>query len=284
MSYLSAIAQTRRSGKDPSSAQDAVPSPRSRLTPPDAHTFPPAYTVAPAPLAPAAARVAETYMQTASFFVMLRQYLNLTREQAAYQLGTHPAIVAALETGDMSALPAWPQTHRIVSNYAALAGIDPGPALHCLEACLNALPPQRSPQGLPSLPPFRQDPSHRSSVATIAGHEVGDEDGGVGYADTGPTMTQRLFASMPAGNLVIRAAVVVAMLAVAGLFAQSTSLQAAMTRLPAPVGSLFREVREAILLRTSGKFEGLIWIDVSDPRSRKDDKLPVKNARKPVRN
>ena len=50
-------------------------------------------------------------------------------------------------------------------------------------------------------------------------------------------------------------------------------LQAAMTNLPAPIAQVVRSANDAVLAGFSRKFEGMAWIDVDDPRSRRSDKL-----------
>ena len=70
-----------------------------------------------------------------------------------------------------------------------------------------------------------------------------------------------------------------ALFALLGLATQTSALQATMmTKLPAPVAHAMRAAQDAILIRVSRRFEGMAWIDVDDPRSRRSDKLP-KNPR-----
>ena len=58
-----------------------------------------------------------------------------------------------------------------------------------------------------------------------------------------------------------------------GLGASGSMLQAAMTNLPAPIAQVVRSANDAVLAGFSRKFEGMAWIDVDDPRSRRSDKL-----------
>jgi len=264
MSMFAAIAQTKRNEQKLAQAAPAIVLPAAQ---------------------PAVSPLDETYSQTASFFIKLRQYLGLTREQAAAHLQTYPFVIAALETGNFADLPPWPHTRRIVWDYAALARIDPTPALHCLELCLEetAQAALRS-ANTPSQPSVRPN-----QIATLTQQSADDideihDDAGSDQDDTPqPSLIQRLSACMPSTRLALRISAVMILLSVAGLFTQGWVAQAAMTNLPAPVGSLIREAREAVLLRTSAKFEGMIWIDVADPRSRRADKLPVKPRQRSIR-
>jgi len=264
MSMFAAIAQTKRNEQSLAQAAPAIVLPAAR---------------------PAVSPLDETYSQTASFFIKLRQYLGLTREQAAAHLQTYPFVITALETGNFADLPPWPHTRRIVCDYAVLARIDPAPALHCLELCL-----EEASQAALHTPNTQVRPATQSNqIATLTQHSADDideidDDAGGDLDDAGqPSLIQRLRAWMPNARLALRISAVMIMLSVAGLFTQGWVAQAAMTKLPAPVGSLIRDVREAYLMRTSAKFEGMIWIDVADPRTRRADKLPVKPRQRPLR-
>lgn len=84
---------------------------------------------------------------------------------------------------------------------------------------------------------------------------------------------------MPSLWPVGRIATFAALFALLGLATQTTALQATMmTKLPRPIASAMRQAQDAVLIRVSRKFEGMTWIDVDDPRSRRSDKLP-KNPR-----
>lgn len=194
---------------------------------------------------------ADTYRPTAAFFGQLRQYLGLTREQAAVRLQTHPSVIAALETGTLSDLPPWWQTHHIVSTYTAMAGIYPAPALHSLELCYFP-----------------------AAVAVQVSEPENEPDTGVTVRRS--SRFQFLASIMPRRWPLWRIAVVAGVLMVAGLGAQSSMLEAAVSKLPAPVGDMVRHAKNALLFKTTRTFEGMTWIDVDNPRTRRADKLPIK--------
>lgn len=65
----------------------------------------------------------------AVIFQDMRKVAGLTPGQLAKQLGTRLGTIAALEKGAIGALPDWPETSRIITAYASLVQIDPGPLL-----------------------------------------------------------------------------------------------------------------------------------------------------------
>lgn len=87
-------------------------------------------SASPDPVPPAV--TAQVRADVARFFVDLRRTIGANAVQAAQQLNASPQVIAALESGDVAALPPWPQTQRLVMGYAAWAGIDGRPVLNAL--------------------------------------------------------------------------------------------------------------------------------------------------------
>ena len=85
---------------------------------------------------PAQAHPAEATSQVradvAKFFFDLRRTIGASAPQAAQQLKTSVSVIAALERADVSELPPWVETQRIVMGYADWAGIDGRPVLTAL--------------------------------------------------------------------------------------------------------------------------------------------------------
>jgi hypothetical protein len=75
----------------------------------------------------------------ARFFADLRRALRLTLPQAAYYLQVRAEVIEALETGQVEYLPPWPETARIVMTYASMAGVDGRPALNAMGALIAEL-------------------------------------------------------------------------------------------------------------------------------------------------
>ena len=300
MSSFATIAQTMRAERLRAAAQPLIPavaqfqaasfqtpSPRSSAS-----------HLAPVPSSRSLATLPETYVQTATFFIALREYLDLSRDQIARQLATHPNVIFALETSDFGALPPWPQTRKLVAEYAALARIDPTPALTCLEYCLAVTPadvatpssreaserawPQAALASQSAVHPVTYQPRATpvalpnrfvtSDAIDPVDHEADDDE----HEPESPSRWRSALAGLsPRSWPIVRIAAVMIVLSVAGLFTQASTLQAAMARLPAPLNQLMRTAQDAVLVRTSAKFEGMPWINVADPRSRRSDKLPT---------
>lgn len=180
--------------------------------------------------------------EIATVFVQLRHYLQISLYQAAALLNTEPDVITALETGTLSDLPAWPETVRIVSAYASLANIDPAPVLSCLESHVR-----------PAL-----------------------DEGAASRKGRGNAPAQwRWPQFFPRGKMIWRLGVVAIALAILSLGAGRSVLEAAVSTLPSPVGQIARETQDMVLVRLSPTFEGMPWISVNDPRSRRADKLRI---------
>ena len=188
------------------------------------------------------------------FFLDLRGAFRASQAQIAQRLATRPDIIAALETGQVRALPPWPETCRIVRNYTHMAGLDPRPALTSLELLLQAsvhkpVAPARRPRRAaePAGEPVR-------SAVISALREAWE--GRVGAA-------MRL--------LVVVTIPVTAIL----LVTQTAVLEAAVTRLPPSVARIVRGAQNYVIVQFAPVHDGLRWIDVPNPRTRRGDKLPT---------
>ena len=56
---------------------------------------------------------------------------------------------------------------------------------------------------------------------------------------------------------------------------QTSVLEAAVARLPPPMKRLVRGAQNYVIVQLAPVRDGLRWIDVPDPRSRRGDKLPT---------
>jgi hypothetical protein len=198
-------------------------------------------------------------------------------------------VITALEMGNVQALPAWPETVRIVTHYAVIARIDATPVLSLIRRGLDqgrvaapaALPPKkrqaRSAQNEPS----------ESFVVFKAAFVQPFADAFAGVA--------RLFTSVKAAVIVDAddesaqprfgwmrldgrkaAGLVAALFIIVAYFAQGSSLQASLATLHPPLVKLMRGAQDYLLHRAAPVREGLRWIEVDDPRSRRGDKLATK--------
>jgi hypothetical protein len=190
------------------------------------------------------------------FFVDLRQTFRLSPAQAAKKLSTRPEIVAALETGDVRKLPPWPETCRIVRSYTGLAGLDPRPVLHLIEV-LQTVAARGSEAGRSRLPALlRSGPSGQPAEA-----HYHDEDQFGRLATLARQLRLRTLLALS-----VPVAIVV-------LLTQTVMLEAAVSKLPPSVARFVRGAQNYVIVQLAPVRDGLRWIDVPDPRSRKGDKL-----------
>jgi hypothetical protein len=90
--------------------------------------------------------------EVAELFRDLRAASNLSETDLAQRLGTPVEVVQALEQGALYALPAWPETCRIVNGYGALLNLDIRPLLRRIYAQIEAGIVQLGPKTMPEVP------------------------------------------------------------------------------------------------------------------------------------
>lgn len=248
-------------------------------------------------------------VEAAQLFAGLRKVLNLSLDAAADLLATEPNVIIALETGQIEALPPWPETQRLVSAYTGLAGCDPGPVLSILRAELDT---RRNDGSRTTGAPITEFSDNSAPPAFLAGgptpktSEVPDD-----VQPAGPRWRKgRGGRPVPIGNalvdqegqrprlqyslsatglgrgvvrglatLVVNRGARIALLSlllVAGIIfglCQPTFVSILSSRLPDPMSRGLRSVHDYLLVRFAPEREGLRWIEVDDPRARRTDKL-----------
>jgi hypothetical protein len=239
-----------RKGYEPARPYSAVRSQGAR-----ASAAPHAVQQAPGPAAAVAHEVAR-------FFQDLRGAFRISQAQAAQRLATRVDIVAALEAGQIGGLPPWPETCRIVRTYAGFAGLDPRPVLNSMEMLFAMAPrppvsarqnllPRLGRQGAPLLAAFGSGRKAAFNAATRGVMGMQERNGRAGLA---------LFATTVFVALVV-------------LVTQTSVLEAAVSQLPPSVARIVRGAHDYVIVRLAPVRDGLRWIDVSDPRTRRSDKL-----------
>lgn len=179
---------------------------------------------------------------TAKFFRDLRRSLRLARVAVANRVGTDAAVIEALECGDLDRLPPWPQTIRIVSTYTELAQLDPRPVLHALHAAVALHAQTLSQQG-----------AAKRLIRRLAHVPRALQSAREERARMLTWIAGLAVPTVLAGSLML-----------------TTGLQASQLRPLASVLGLETADRAEAIKR----LEGLVWIDVADPRQRRGDKLP----------
>ena len=189
--------------------------------------------------------------EVGSFFLDLRHAFRASQAQIADRLATRIDIIAALESGQVRALPPWPETCRIVRSYTHMAGLDPRPALTSIEILLQTAPE-----------PSRPRPGGRHVLSAVGHgirhgirHGIGEVwDGRIGQT------TRVLFAVTVPVALIV-------------LLTQTAVLEAAVAKLPPSVARIVRGAQNYVIVQFAPVRDGLRWIDVPDPRTRRSDKL-----------
>jgi len=208
---------------------------------------------------PAANQLAQ---QVGLFFRNLRQVFWLSREQVARKLTTRADVIAALEAADVRALPPWPETCRIVSAYAGFARLNPRPVLSSIEILIAQN--QHATAAVPPTLLVRVGQCGALVLAVLGDFRANSltaVSGGWNWFARGRQRTGKaLFA-------------VAAPIALLVLLTQTTIPKAAVSQLPAPVAHMVRGAKDCVTLQLAPVRNGLRWIDVADPRSRRGDKL-----------
>ncbi len=189
------------------------------------------------------------------FFQDLRRAFGASQAQIAGRLATRVDIVAALEAGQVRSLPPWPETCRIVRNYTHMAGLDPRPALTSLELLLQASAHNPVAAVAPARRPRRRaevaDEPVRSAILSSLREAW---EGRVGQA-----MRLLVVVTVPVTIIL--------------LVTQTAVLEAAVAQLPPSIARIVRGAQNYVIVRFAPIRDGLRWIDVPDPRTRRGDKL-----------
>ncbi len=81
--------------------------------------------------------------EIAELFSEMRQATGLSLEKLAQKLNSSVATVSALESGELSALPSWNESRRVVVEYTKMLGLDPEPVLRRIMVQLPGDHPSR---------------------------------------------------------------------------------------------------------------------------------------------
>jgi hypothetical protein len=198
--------------------------------------------------------------QIGKIFRNMRTALKVPRDALARRLATSPAVIDSFEAGAIAALPHWKETERIVRSYCDLLRFDPEPVLWRLRSQFQLLANSARPAPHPPALPRTGAPR-----AGIRGE---------------PSRTVPLGARPPRRRRRARTLFVLStpIVFAAGLvyLGQSASrpVYQAIALLPVPIAGPVRAGLDYLVGLTMPSRDGLTWIDVSDPRSRKADKLP----------
>lgn len=194
-----------------------------------------------------------------------RNCMQLTREDLAGRLGTTAHVIATFEAGAISAFPAWPETMRVVEGYAALVGFDPRALLNHIKNLMHSQAPWQTqpqvPAPLPVQVPISAAPPMRTAHPTPVS------------SARHPSVWRRHWVALAIGAVVF----VGAMGFYWAAYSRPAVLMMALRTLPSPIATPIRAAMDGLVVATAPRRDGLRWIDVEDPRTRKADKLPTSN-------
>jgi hypothetical protein len=210
---------------------------------------------------------AQNQANCARFFCDLRRVLKVSQHQVAAEVVTHVETIQALEAGNVGMLPPWPETARVVMAYAALVNIDGRPVLSAIANMLHEYHEHRALiVPAPAVRLAARQPAHpqlqhvqvdriRRAGTAIAHGAIRLPREAIKQVRKRP---DRAFyaVSFPLGLMLLL-------------------LNSSM--LPRPIVRLAESVKTYFQVHFAPVHDGLRWIDVDNPRSRRGDKLPVEH-------
>ncbi len=208
----------------------------------------------------------------------MRLALGMTPGELALRLGTTVDLIMTLEQGRLRALPHWEETQRIIAGLCSLHRVDPRPILQRIYEQTSpthlGAPPERAPSALhrtadrtggrTKVPAATAEPTPRRGAAKTAGRSPASKK-----QWRAPQRGRGRALMAVAGPMVLIAA------AVWTVQAQPRALRDVIAVLPASISKPVLGGLDALAVSLSPRRDGLRWIEVADPSSRKADKLPV---------
>jgi hypothetical protein len=210
----------------------------------------------------------------------MRLALGMTPGELALRLGTTVDTVMTLEQGRLRALPHWEETQRVVTGLCALHRVDPRPLLQRIYEQTNpthhGAPPERSLGALlrasertadrPARKTTMPEPSSRRRMAP----------------KPAPTpVPKKRWKARRAGRgrgralMAVAGPMVLIASAVWAIQAQPRALREGISVLPASIAQPMLAGLDTLAVRLAPRRDGLKWIEVADPSSRKADKLQM---------
>jgi len=214
------------------------------------------------PHARAAARPAVHDEQLGKIFRNMRLSMKASREAIARRLTTSTTTLDNLEAGAIAALPHWKETVRIVRAYCELLRLDPEPILWRIRSQLQALAANVTPAHQPSPHPAEAANASRGAPRP---HSAARAD------PSGPGQHRR----RRRGRAMLALSAPIALAAVVVYLVQLAPrpVYRAAALLPSPIEIKVRAGLDYLMLLTAPRRDGLTWIEVDDPRTRKTDRL-----------
>jgi len=221
----------------------------------------------------------------AAIFRDMRAGLNMSTVQLARTLKTTPDVINQFETGRVRAFPAWAETVRIVSDLGVLLRVDTRPILARIHDQVGPAGLGMAPGTSKATGPAARNEAPRKprgpSLAQIAqsNHPLLRAMARRNSADAAP-VSGEIVRKMRRGmrraaktTFALSAPVILAGGVVWLAQTQPGLLSRGANALPGPIATVARSTVDYLVLQMAPRRDGLRWIEVSDPRARKSDKL-----------
>lgn len=209
----------------------------------------------------------------------MRLALGMTPGELALRLSTTVDTIITLEQGRLRALPHWEETQRVVMGLCALHRVDPRPLLQRIYQQTGAThvgaPPERS---LGALLRASERTADRTARKTTAPPEPSSRRRAAPKPAPAPKKRWKVRrAGRGRGRALMAVAGPMVLIAsvVWSIQAQPRALREAIAVLPASIAQPMLASLDTLAVRLAPRRDGLKWIDVADPSSRKADKLQV---------
>lgn len=209
---------------------------------------------------PAAARPIVHDEQLGKIFRNMRLSLKASREAIARRLTTSTATLDNFEAGAITALPHGKETARIVRAYCELLRLDPEPILWRIRTELQAAAASRTVSHQPPPPPYLAEQGvPRPHPAAAPAHPE--------------KPTQRRRRRRGRALFAVSAPIVLAATVVYLVQLAPKPAYRAVALLPGSIGVPARAGLDYLVMLTAPRRDGLNWVEVDDPRTRKADRL-----------
>ncbi len=203
-------------------------------------------------------QISESRALVARFFIDLRRALRLTLPQAAHYVQVHPEVIETLETGQIEYLPPWSETARIVLTYSSMAGVDGGPVLNAIGGLLAVLAQPAVTEAPKAARPEPRGHFRRAGSAIASGAKRLPQDA---IHQIRQRPQRALYAlSLPLGLVLVML---------------HTSVFALVAK---PFSAAVSSVSVYFQVHFAPVRDGLRYIEVDDPRSRRGDKLRISSG------
>ena len=213
-------------------------------------------------------------------FQKMRTATGMPPIVAAARLGISEAALRAMEQGAVLAFPDWPQTVRIVTEYAQLSGIDASTVLRRIEAhnLSRAELVGRPDPGTQSEQTVEQTAAGQQVIPIRPLQTSAARAAPSSALKTAEKSARRKHRNKRAARRALGFVSVPMILAASVWYVihDPGRVNAALGRLPEPLTHVARAGVEFVLMNAAATHEGLRQIETVDPRSRKTDKLPVR--------